>query len=139
MRTDVEVDTELPKEENTFIGDELNPDGKVIRTCKRIKSTPLVEDNKEFRHYMFELLSKKYNVLEAGDGEEGERIATTKFPDLIISDIMMPKVDGLELCKRIKSNIQVSHIPVILLTARSTDESGADEYISKPFIWIFCY
>lgn len=78
--------------------------------------------------------------MEAGDGEEGERIATTKFPDLIISDIMMPKVDGLELCKRIKSNIQVSHIPVILLTARSTDESklfgyesGADEYISKPF------
>lgn len=100
----------------------------------------LVEDNKEFRHYMSELLSKKYNVLEAEDGEEGEWIATTKFPDLIISDVMMPKVDGLELCKRIKSNIQVSHIPVILLTARSTDESklfgyesGADEYISKPF------
>lgn len=100
----------------------------------------LVEDNKEFRYYMSELLSKKYNVLEAEDGEEGEWIATTKFPDLIISDVMMPKVDGLELCKRIKSNIQVSHIPVILLTARSTDESklfgyesGADEYISKPF------
>ena len=100
----------------------------------------LVEDNQEFRYYMSELLSNKYNVLEAGDGEEGERIATTKFPDLIISDVMMPKVDGLELCKRIKSNIQVSHIPVILLTARSTDESklfgyesGADEYISKPF------
>ena len=142
VRTDVEVDTELPKEENTFIGDELNPDAESDQDLQTDKEYTilLVEDNKEFRHYMFELLSKKYNVLEAGDGEEGERIATTKFPDLIISDIMMPKVDGLELCKRIKSNIQVSHIPVILLTARSTDESklfgyesGADEYISKPF------
>ena len=142
VRTDVEVDTELPKEENTFIGDELNPDVESDQDLQTDKEYTilLVEDNKEFRHYMFELLSKKYNVLEAGDGEEGERIATTKFPDLIISDIMMPKVDGLELCKRIKSNIQVSHIPVILLTARSTDESklfgyesGADEYISKPF------
>ena len=142
VRTDVEVDTELPKEENTFIGDELNPDAESDQDLQTDKEYTilLVEDNKEFRHYMFELLSKKYNVLEAGDGEEGERIATTKFPDLIISDIMMPKVDGLELCKRIKSNIQVSHIPVILLTVRSTDESklfgyesGADEYISKPF------
>ena len=129
-------------EVDTFIGDELNPDAESDQDLQTDKEYTilLVEDNKEFRHYMFELLSKKYNVLGAGDGEEGERIATTKFPDLIISDIMMPKVDGLELCKRIKSNIQVSHIPVILLTARSTDESklfgyesGADEYISKPF------
>ena len=142
VRTDVEVDAELLEEEDTFIGDELNPDAESNQDLQMDKEYTilLVEDNKEFRHYMFELLSKKYNVLEAGDGEEGERIATTKFPDLIISDIMMPKVDGLELCKRIKSNIQVSHIPVILLTARSTDESklfgyesGADEYISKPF------
>lgn len=100
----------------------------------------IVEDNKEFRTFLKEQLEEFYQVLEASDGEEGEQCAIDKNPDLIISDIMMPKVDGIELCRRIKTNVQTSHIPVILLTARTADdikinsyEVGADSYMSKPF------
>jgi len=100
----------------------------------------LVEDNLEFRSFLKEELKEWYSVIEATDGEEGEKLALAHEPDLIVSDIMMPKVDGIELCKRIKHNIQTSHIPVVLLTARAADESkamgyeaGADSYISKPF------
>jgi YesN/AraC family two-component response regulator len=85
-------------------------------------------------------LSAQYQIIEAGDGESGEQNAISKHPHLIISDVMMPKMDGFELCRRIKSNLQTSHIPVILLTARSSEEhklsgyqAGADEYLSKPF------
>lgn len=79
-------------------------------------------------------------IIDAPDGEKGELLAIERNPDLIISDIMMPGIDGIELCHRIKTNLQTSHIPVILLTARASDESktmgyeaGADSYISKPF------
>jgi len=104
------------------------------------KKLLIVEDNKEFRTFLKEQLEEFYQVLEAADGEEGEQCAIDKNPDLIISDIMMPKMDGIELCRRIKTNIQTSHIPVILLTARTADdikinsyEVGADSYMSKPF------
>ena len=100
----------------------------------------LVEDNQEFRTFLKEQLEDFYRIVEAADGEEGERKAIEENPDLIISDIMMPKVDGIELCRRIKTNVQTSHIPVILLTARTADdikinsyEVGADSYMSKPF------
>ena len=100
----------------------------------------VVEDNNEFRRFLKEQLSESYGVLEASDGEEGEKIAIEQNPDLIISDVMMPKVDGLELCRRIKTNMTTSHIPIILLTARTADDIrisgykvGADSYISKPF------
>lgn len=100
----------------------------------------LVEDNKEFRTFLKEQLEDFYQIVEAADGEEGERCAIDENPDLIISDIMMPKVDGIELYRRIKTNMQTSHIPVILLTARTADdikinsyEVGADSYMSKPF------
>lgn len=85
--------------------------------------TLIVEDNQDFRHFLKEQLSETYQVIDAPDGEEGEKLAVEQNPDLIISDIMMPKVDGLELCRRIKHNVQTSHIPVILLTARSGDEA----------------
>jgi len=104
------------------------------------KNILVVEDNDDFRKFIVEQLSEYYEISEAADGEEGEQTALRIFPDLIITDIMMPKIDGVELCKRIKNNIETSHIPVILLTARASDESrftgyeaGADEYISKPF------
>ena len=104
------------------------------------KKLLIVEDNRDFRHFLKEQLAEIYQVEDAPDGEEGERLAVQQNPDLIVSDIMMPKVDGLELCRRIKHNVQTSHIPVILLTARSGDEAkisgyevGADSYISKPF------
>lgn len=104
------------------------------------KKLLLVEDNKEFRTFLKEQLEDFYQIVEAADGEEGEKCAIDENPDLIISDIMMPKVDGIELCRRIKTNVQTSHIPVILLTARTADdikinsyEVGADSYMAKPF------
>jgi signal transduction histidine kinase/DNA-binding response OmpR family regulator/ligand-binding sensor domain-containing protein len=104
------------------------------------KTILIVEDNNEFRQFLVEQLEKDYRIVQAADGEKGEQQALKTLPDLIITDIMMPKVDGVELCKRIKTNIHISHIPVIMLTARASDESklssyeaGADEYISKPF------
>lgn len=104
------------------------------------KTILIVEDNEDFRQFLVEQLETEFDILQAGDGEEGETISNKKFPNLIITDITMPKMDGVEFCKRIKNNIQTSHIPVILLTARASNEfilsgyeAGADEYISKPF------
>lgn len=104
------------------------------------KTVLIVEDNTEFRHFLAEQLSTQFNIIEASDGEEGESIARKKYPDLIVSDLMMPKQDGLELCRHLKSDIQTSHISIILLTAKLSDEAkiesykaGADSYIAKPF------
>lgn len=104
------------------------------------KKLLVVEDNEDLRGFLVAELSKKYEIVEAEDGEAGEKLAHSMSPDLIVSDVLMPKMDGLELCKRIKSDLHTSHIPVILLTARSSEEhklsgyqSGADEYLSKPF------
>lgn len=104
------------------------------------KTLLIVEDNSEFRQFLVEQLEAEFRIVQAPDGEQGEQVALKESPDLIITDIMMPKVDGVELCKRIKTNIQTSHIPVILLTARASNEfmftgyeAGADEYVSKPF------
>ena len=103
-------------------------------------SVLVVEDNVDVRTYLKVHLQKKYNVLEAVDGVEGYEIAQTKFPDLIISDVMMPRMDGNTLCHHIKNNPETSLIPVVLLTARVAEESriegltaGADDYIFKPF------
>ena len=106
------------------------------------KKILVVEDHDEFRHFLVEQLQKDFCVVEARDGVEGEQVARTELPDLIVSDLMMPRMDGMELCRRLKGDIQTSHIPFILLTARSSDDSriggyeaGADSYISKPFNW----
>lgn len=123
----------------------LNPDEVVLASPVGKKEDGrkkllLVEDNKEFRTFLKEQLEDYYQIIEAGDGEEGAKCAIEENPDLIISDIMMPKVDGIELCRRIKTNVHTSHIPVILLTARTADdikinsyEVGADSYMAKPF------
>ena len=94
------------------------------------------------RHYLQEELRRHFVVFEASDGEEGEAVALQQKPDIIITDLMMPKMDGIELCKRIKHNIDVSHIPIILLTASASVENeergykeGADAYMTKPFKW----
>lgn len=115
-------------------------DNQNIATTSKKETLLVVEDNDDLRRFLVTELSHKYEVFEAADGEEGEGLALSKLPDLIISDVMMPKMDGFELCQQIKSNLQTSHIPVILLTARSSEElkitgykSGADEYLSKPF------
>ncbi|HEY9049022.1 MAG TPA: two-component regulator propeller domain-containing protein [Ohtaekwangia sp.] len=100
----------------------------------------LVEDNEDFRFYLKDNLKMAYDVIEAETGEEGWKKALSQYPDLIVSDVMMPDMNGTELCKKIKSDQRVSHIPVILLTARSGEEQrlegfevGADDYIPKPF------
>ena len=103
-------------------------------------SVLVIDDNADIRSYVHGLLHTDYTVIEAGDGSEGIRKAMKYVPDLIISDVMMPGIDGIECCRRLKSELQTCHIPVILLTACSLDEQriqgydgGADSYISKPF------
>lgn len=100
----------------------------------------VVEDNAELRQMLEESLSPVFDVLAAEDGSQGLEIARNRIPDLVVSDIMMPMVDGLQLCDRIKSNRETSHIPVILLTAKASLDDRitglqhrADAYISKPF------
>ena len=100
----------------------------------------IVEDHKVLRSFMKNLLKNEYNVIVAENGEIGLKKALKFIPDLIISDVIMPEMVGTELCAKIKENIKTSHIPVILLTSRSSLiykieglESGADDYISKPF------
>lgn len=105
------------------------------------KTVMVVEDNDDFRHFLHRELSHIYNkVLVAKDGMDGALKAEEETPDLIVSDVMMPRMNGTDMCRRIKENIETSHIPVILLTAWSTDEgrtegykAGADAYIAKPF------
>ncbi|WP_363162411.1 substrate-binding domain-containing protein [uncultured Bacteroides sp.] len=103
-------------------------------------SVLVIDDNVDIRSYVHGLLHNDYTVIEAADGSEGIRKAMKYVPDLIISDVMMPGIDGIECCRRLKSELQTCHIPVILLTACSLDEQriqgydgGADSYISKPF------
>ncbi len=100
----------------------------------------IIDDNADIRSYVQGLLQADYTVVEAADGSEGIKKAMRFVPDLIISDVMMPGIDGIECCRRLKSELQTCHIPVILLTACSLDEQriqgydgGADSYISKPF------
>jgi DNA-binding response OmpR family regulator len=100
----------------------------------------IVEDNIELRDYIVSILSVGYQILEAPDGELGFEIAIEQIPDLIISDIIMPKMNGIEFCKKVKEEITTSHVPLILLTAKVTMEdtiegieTGADAYITKPF------
>ncbi|MFC5681878.1 ATP-binding protein [Flavobacterium sp. MAHUQ-51] len=126
--------------ENPFLTTSAEEPADVMVEKRTQGSILIVEDNEDLRRFLVAELSKKYSVYQAPDGEEGLKVALLKSPELIISDVMMPKMDGFELCKRIKSNLQTSHIPVILLTARSTEEFkitgyqvGADEYLSKPF------
>lgn len=101
----------------------------------------IVEDNKDFRDFMVDALSNnQYRIFAARDGEEGLSTARVAHPDIIVSDVMMPRMDGYQLCREVKKAIDLSHIPIVLLTAKNTDEgrmegyqSGADAYITKPF------
>ena len=100
----------------------------------------IIDDNIDIRTYLRTVLSEKYNVSEAADGKAGLELARKIVPDIVLSDIMMPVMDGLAFCQQLKTDKAISHIPVILLTARSLDEQraegyehGADAYLSKPF------
>lgn len=120
---------------------DYNNENPELSFCDTDKPTiVIVEDNLELNELMCQIFSPLYNVKTAKDGSEGLEIIRDVMPELVISDIMMPKMDGKTLCKNIKNNIELCHIPVILLTALGMKEQmldglfcGADDYISKPF------
>lgn len=100
----------------------------------------IVEDNRELRNHLRNELKNQFKIREAVNGSEGLEKVLRHYPDIIISDVMMPEMDGFELCRRLKTNIDTCHIPIVLLTARSLEEdriegynTGADEYLPKPF------
>ncbi len=121
-----------PKEvENQKENQELNLSKKTVL---------IVEDNYDLQTFLKELLDNQYNIILADNGEEGYHYAKSNFPDLILSDIMMPKLDGIEMCNKLQIDHLTKHIPVILLTAKNSTnakisglKSGAIEYINKPF------
>ena len=105
-----------------------------------LKKLLIVEDNEEMRNFLADSFLGQYQVLTATDGVEGLGIAEEELPDLIVSDLMMPNMDGITFCQKIKDNLDTSHTPVVLLTAKNADESkiegsevGADAYLTKPF------
>lgn len=100
----------------------------------------IVEDNRDLRDFMARSLGEEFRTLTAANGQEALDVLVAEDVNLIISDVMMPVMDGIELCRRVKTDIQTSHIPVLLLTARTADDSrlqgleqGADDYLTKPF------
>mgnify|MGYP000176845682 CR=1 FL=1 len=109
-------------------------------TEKSLASILIVEDNVEVRTFIKSIFLNKYNIFDAENGKKAIEIAKNQNIDLIVSDVMMPVMDGMEMCNEIKTNIKTSHIPVILLTAKTSQEAqksgyqiGADAYITKPF------
>lgn len=113
-------------------------DAEIIKSSNQL--ILVVEDNEEIRDYIQECFADNFEVLAVENGKIGLQMAQSRIPDIIISDIMMPVMDGMEMCKQIKEDVKTSHIPVILLTAKDTIQNktegyntGADSYITKPF------
>lgn len=126
-----DMESELPAQPG-MAGDQHQPDPRPILL--------IIEDNADVRAYIREQLQTEYRILEAADGEAGIAQATQSIPDLVISDVMMPKRDGYQVCRTLKSDPRTSHIPIILLTAKARAdeklaglETGADAYVLKPF------
>ena len=126
-----------------YIDDGDRSHGKVQQLVSENTNRPtvlVIDDNTDIRQYERTLLQDEYVVLEAADGKEGLAVALKEVPDLVICDVMMPVMDGLEFTKQLKTNTATSHIPVIMLTAKNLEEHraegyehGADSYITKPF------
>ncbi|MEC4005758.1 response regulator [Flavobacterium sp. SUN052] len=140
------IHIDLPLEKSNTNAVIITTENQQITTENSISSTNelpvllLVDDNSEIRTVLKDIFKENYQILEAQDGEEALKIAQKEIPDCIISDVMMPKMDGFEFTKQIKNNELTSFIPVILLTAKTSDEahleglkSTADAYLTKPF------
>ena len=142
------VANEVEEEETTesIIEEEVQQEEEEVATSTdlpkvgRRQKIVVVEDDSEIRSYLTEALSEDYDIIDCSNGKEGLAAVLKTMPDLVISDIMMPEMDGTTLCSKIKTNNATNHIPVILLTAKSREEdqlegleTGADAYIVKPF------
>jgi signal transduction histidine kinase/DNA-binding response OmpR family regulator len=115
-------------------------EGEDIKVDEGTPTVLVIDDNSDIRTLIQGLFADKYTVIQASNGSQGIKLASKYIPDLIICDVMMPGIDGMETCRRLKNEITTSHIPVLMLTACSLDEqrvegydSGADGYLSKPF------
>ncbi len=131
----IEKDDSKQKPKNEFNEIELKPNQKTEKPLLLV-----IEDNDEVRKFIIDILKPDYKITQAIDGEEGLSKAYDTIPELIISDVMMPKLDGNQLCMKLKSDTRTSHVPLILLTAKSSIsdkieglKTGADDYIMKPF------
>ena len=109
------------------------------RTAAR-QTVLIIEDNTDMRRYLRDLMKKHYRVLEAENGEEGVKVAVEQVPDLVLSDVMMPVMDGFTCCAELRKRKETAHIPILLLTAKAEDKDsveasyrGADDYVRKPF------
>ena len=136
---DSRIITEIIRPQTAETSKEL-VDNSIARSHKNKPVLLIIEDNEDFRFYLKDNLKYKFEVKEAVNGQDGWDQIVELVPDLVISDIMMPVMDGIGLCQKVKSDKRTSHIPIILLTARASDqqkleglEVGADEYITKPF------
>jgi len=137
--TVVTLPTEEAEVSATLIETDLPLNEEDTKTADR-PTVLVIDDNADIRNYVKTLLAEEYHVLDAPEAATGIRLAMKYVPDVIVSDVMMPGMDGIECCRRLKTELQTCHIPVILLTACSLDEQriqgyngGADSYISKPF------
>lgn len=123
--------------------DEFSVASEVAKKSSIVSNLPLllvVDDNPEVKEFIVNTLDPFYQVIQADNGKEALALAFEKLPDVVISDVMMPEMDGFELCAKLKTDIRTSHIPVVLLTARSSElheleglKTGADVYLTKPF------
>ena len=144
-RKNTQTEVKLKARVDTLVHNMINPESNLEfeDTKKQDKSKPLVlivEDNFDLRTFLMQTLKEDYRILGAENGNIGFKMAKKHSPDLVVSDVMMPILNGIELCKCMKKEIQTSHIPIILLTAKNMVENwvegletGADDYISKPF------
>lgn len=130
-----------PEEMEVEVPQPAEPEKEEIKNRSKSKRNILiVDDDRDIREYLGRELSEEYHTIECENGKEALKRILKKVPDLVITDVVMPEMDGIALCKKIKQNININHIPVVLLTAKSKDEdnleglgTGADAYIVKPF------